>query len=189
MKKANKAVAIATIGAAGLLALGACSSNTNQSQESVSPSATASTLSDSDRAAAGANHKGFVTSPAATGKYSKVVVTHNSAAKCSQSQNNDYLLIECSDVGHNAFGDAVYVRVPSKAWKFEVDNLSYDNGSGMQTTQRDHAASAYAHQNPRRDQYWTAPDLWTANSGWGVGVESVSNSEPIKVKIYVMLDD
>lgn len=190
MKKTNQLVVAATIGAAGILALGACSSGNNQGQESSSPSVIEPSTTETARDAAPADHSDHVKVPGSKGgQYNDVVLTHNAQAKCTRSENKGNLVIECSNVGHNVAGDAVYVRVPSKMYMVNVENLSYDKGLAMTTTQRDHAASAYAHQNTRRDQYWSAPDLWTAKSGWGVGVESRDFSDRISVKITVTKDD
>ena len=165
--KTSKAIATATIGAAAVLALGACSSNANQAQESNTPSQT-----DASRDAASKPSQ----STPLKGALSDVSLSHAAGVTCREYkiENANQQTYECTNIRKDDGASAVVVKIPGEAYKVTVLDPS-DGTTGVIAVQRDangkvvnetryHQRSTFS-----GGQVSSAASGWTVEAGTGIG--------------------
>lgn len=176
MRISQKVVGGVAVLAVGVLALGACSSNTGeQPQESNSLSATQG----HEAAKAEKWPTDQVTMPAASGPFSQIGFTHNPQAKCDRKETQTELVIACTNVPSNYVGDAVYVRTPNDNFNIRVENKT-PNVATI-TTLRD--ALLFQKDWSQADlKDWVIPEGAT---GWGVGADSEEDHTPANITFTI----
>ena len=175
MAKRSSLITAFAIGAIGVVALGACSSGSDQAESnreaapaSAEPSATATPT-------------GAVLKASAKGNFKDVTVTYSGTAKCSSEDKGDKFEVNCRNVMQNFAGDQVFVRVPNHNFQINAHNFVYNSGKGtMQSTQRNgiYVEVARSHKD---DVTWSAPP--SNFDAWGVGVDGLY--DPINVILTV----
>lgn len=161
--KSNRMALVLTVGAAGVLALGACSSGSDQAQEGqAQPS----------REAEAAEPTSVVTMPALkSGPYKDVWVTRDpDAANCKTPyEENEKLIVECKDVGIKVVGDPVFIGVPNDNYRIDVTRTTGAKNP-LVTVQRD-LAYIKMHESIDAHTVWNSPySKDFKGNQWGVGL-------------------
>ena len=179
MKTKNFVMLGASMAAASVVLLGACSSGANLSQESNPPS-----QSETSR---DAGSKGPTTT-ALTGKFAGVEITHAAGVNCREIKNDDKdrQFFDCSNIAKANGVDAVLVKVKGEEFKVGVLDANEVNGQ-LNAVQRDANGNVVNESKSSRAVGFRGSDVSSANRGWSVGV-GTNWSTPGRATISILKD-
>lgn len=157
--RTSKTIAAVTVGTIGVLALGACSSGSDQAQP--------------DREAEAASPTAAVTMPTLkSGPYKDVWVTKDSSAVDCKTpyEEGGNLIVHCQEVGVTVVGDPVFIGVPNDKYRISVAR-TVGPDRPLVTIQRN---MAYIKVNESTDEHtvWNSPYKVKVQKEhmWGVGM-------------------
>ncbi len=172
MKKTAVVSAVA-VGAVGIMALGACSSNNNSAEEDREASAA------SQSQAAKPSGNPVALPKGASNYFERVDVTNSDPSSCKtrQGADNMELIVECDNVGANLIGDQVFISVPNAKYRIEVDKLEVKGKkSKLQTTQRN-VLGAPLHRSTDNHTVWNSPYAIDADGHWYLGLNALRGQD------------